>query len=88
MITAGKQLTQLSTHTQTRRTTYVGGIFPLLSRGKILGEVTRAKYFYAVCISRALAGRLGKTGAISCAMSSPVGYSDLTAIWVGGSSGG
>lgn len=88
MITAGKQLTQLSAHTQTQRTTYVGGIFPLLSRGKILGEVTHAKYFYVVCISRALAGRLGKTGAISCAMRSPLGYIDLTAGWVVGSTGG
>ena len=88
MITAGKQLTQLSTHTQTQRTTYVGGIFPLLSRAKALGEVTHAKYFCVVCISRALAGRLGKTGAIACAMSSHLGHADLTTVWVVGSTGG
>lgn len=88
MIAAGKQLTQLAAHTQTQHTACVGGIFPLLSRGKILEEMTHAKYFYTVCISRALAGRLGKTGAISCAMSSPLGYTDLTAVWVAGSTGG
>lgn len=88
LITAGKCLTQLSTHTQTRCTAFVGGIFPLLSRGKILGEVTYAKYFYVVCISRALAGRLGKTEASSQAKSSPLGYNDLTAIWVAGSTRG
>lgn len=36
---------------------------------------------------RGLAGRLRKTRASSCAVSSPLGYTDLTAVWVAGSTG-
>jgi len=74
-------------HTQPQCSVYVRGIFPLLSRFNILGEVRYAKHVYALWNSRALAVGLGKTGATSHAMISPVGCNDLTAVWVAAAPG-
>lgn len=69
------ELTQACTHTLPQHSAHGGGVFPLLSRGNILGEVTHAKYFDAVCISRVWQVDLEKQEQSGAA---PAGYSDLT----------